>query len=463
MLYAQSMPELRGMRVCKYIRCSHEDQVRDGDTLEAQNLILDDFIEKNHLILVDTFVDEALTARKKYTKRKEFVRLLDGVQRHDFDLIIFTKLDRWFRNIGDYYKIQEILDANGVQWKAVTEHYDTSTTNGRLHVNIRLSVAQDECDRDSDRIKDVFRYKLQNRTYISGNLPRGLKLDSEKHIVIDEDWKQYVLDMFDYFEKTNSKHATLGYIKKKYDLPNLCYDTIIRGLKQKLYKGEYKGDVNFCPALIDPERFDRIQLLARRAVRNTKKNDYIFNGLLRCSECNHNLTGNCVHHKIATGQMREYKTYKCSNHYNNKSCDRKGSLREEVLEELVLAQVSDSLNNYIAQYEVGAATEQKKDPQAEASRIRKKMKKLYELFIDDLIDRDLYKSEYAQLQSELNALSSVTTVNPSKKIDTLKSVLNSDWQEFYSTCSIPEKSAFWKSFVDHIVVYKDNSVDIVFL
>ena len=143
MLYSQSIPELYGMRVCKYIRCSHEGQVADGETLEAQNAILDDFIVKNHLVLVDTFVDEALTARKKYTKRKEFVRLLDGVQRHDFDLIIFTKLDRWFRNIADYHRIQEILEANGVQWKAVTESYDTTTTNGRLHINIRLSVAQD--------------------------------------------------------------------------------------------------------------------------------------------------------------------------------------------------------------------------------------------------------------------------------------------------------------------------------
>ena len=86
MYYTQSMPELYGMRVVKYIRCSHDDQVLHGDTLEAQNEILDDFILRNHLVLVDTFVDEALTARKKFTKRKEFVRLLDGVRNHDFDL-----------------------------------------------------------------------------------------------------------------------------------------------------------------------------------------------------------------------------------------------------------------------------------------------------------------------------------------------------------------------------------------
>ena len=187
MYFNNGNPDLYGLRAVKYIRCNHDDQVLHGDTLDAQNTILDEFITMNRMQLVDTFIDEALTARKKFTKRKEFVRLLDGVKRHDFDLIIFTKLDRWFRNIGDYHRIQEILDANGVQWKAVTESYDTTTTNGRLYINIRLSVAQDECDRDSDRIKDVFEYKLRNKTYLTGKLPKGLKLDAEKHVIIDEE------------------------------------------------------------------------------------------------------------------------------------------------------------------------------------------------------------------------------------------------------------------------------------
>ena len=128
MSYFSSNPELFGKRVVKYIRCSHDDQVQHGDTLEAQDELLNEFIRVNHMILVDTFVDEALTARKKYTKRKEFVRLLDGVKAHQFEMIIFTKLDRWFRNIGDYHNIQEILEANGVQWKTITEQYDTTTT-----------------------------------------------------------------------------------------------------------------------------------------------------------------------------------------------------------------------------------------------------------------------------------------------------------------------------------------------
>lgn len=462
MFYTQTCPELYGMRVCKYIRCSHDDQVLHGDTLEAQNEILDDFILKNHLVLVDTFVDEALTARKKYTKRKEFVRLLDGVKRHDFDLIIFTKLDRWFRNIGDYHRIQEILEANGVQWKAVTESYDTTTTNGRLHINIRLSVAQDECDRDSDRIKDVFEYKLKNKTYLSGSLPRGLKLDAEKHVVIDDKWKQFALDMFDHFEATNSKRGTLLYLKEKYHLPRLCHDTIVRSLRNTLYKGEYRGIKDFCPALIEPERFDRIQVLAKRDVRNSRKRTYIFNGLLICSDCGHNMTCQTTVRKRSDGTQVEYRAYRCNQHYSMHCCTRNKSIREEAVEEYLLSHIRPALADYIADYEVDGCCTQAKNPATEAARIRSKLKKLYDLFMDDLIDREMYKQEYEQLQQELREVNAAAAA-PRKDVNALKEFLSQEWEEVYKTFNHEEKAVFWKSFVQSITVYEDGEMDIDFL
>lgn len=462
MFYSQSIPELYGMRVCKYIRCSHEGQVADGETLDAQNAILDDFILKNHLVLVDTFVDEALTARKKYTKRKEFVRLLDGVQRHDFDLIIFTKLDRWFRNIADYHRIQEILEANGVQWKAVTESYDTTTTNGRLHINIRLSVAQDECDRDSDRIKDVFAYKLQKKTYLSGSLPRGLKLDEEKHVIIDEEWKQFALDMFDHFEATNSKRGTLMYLKEKYQLPRLCHDTIVRNLRNPLYKGEYRGIKDFCPALIAPDRFDRIQLLAKRDVRNSRTRTYIFNGLLVCSECNHNLTGQTTIRKKSDGSNVEYRAYRCNQHYSMDCCTRSKSYREEYVEEYMLSHIRPALEGYVAEFEISGTAPAAKNPQAEVQRIKSKLKKLYELFMDDLIEKEMYKAEYNVLQAQLQEATAAAAA-PHRNVDDLKHILSSGWEEVYQTFNHQEKAAFWKSFVDRIIVHEDGSMDIIFL
>lgn len=460
--YFHPQPELYGLRVVKYIRCSHEGQVLHGDTLEAQDTLLNEFIETNHMVLVDTFVDEALTARKRYTKRKEFVRLLDGVRTHAFDMILFTKLDRWFRNIGDYHKIQEILDANSVQWKAITESYDTTTTNGRLHINIRLSVAQDECDRDSDRIKDVFSYKLKNKTYISGSLPRGLMLDEEKHVIIDPAWHQFALDMFDHFEATGSKRGTLLYLQEKYDM-RLCYDTVVRNLRNPLYKGMYRDDPGFCECTITPERFDRIQLLGRKNVRHRKTNrTYIFTGLLICSSCKHYLVGAATTATLAHGVKKEYRSYRCNQRYQSHSCDRARTYREQDVEDYLLGHVRPALSQYIAQYEVSSSSMQKKDPAADAAKIRRKLEKLYDLFMDDLIDKESYREKYDDLQDQLKKCQAVVPV-PRRDLSEVKSLLAQNWEEIYQAFTAAEKNTFWKSFIESILVHEDGSMDISFL
>ena len=85
-----------------YVRCSKEEQAKFGDTIEAQIEDLKAFAKLHHLKIYAIYVDEGHTARKKYNKRKEFMRMLQDVELHKFEYIIFTKLDRWFRNIADF-------------------------------------------------------------------------------------------------------------------------------------------------------------------------------------------------------------------------------------------------------------------------------------------------------------------------------------------------------------------------
>ena len=81
------------------------------------------------------------------------------------DLIIFTKLDRSFRSVRDNHAVQAILDKNNVVWRAILEDYQTETADGRLKVNIMLSVAENEADRTSERIKFVFANRVKNGEY----------------------------------------------------------------------------------------------------------------------------------------------------------------------------------------------------------------------------------------------------------------------------------------------------------
>ena len=137
------------LRTAIYVRVSTEEQKIHGLSIEAQTEALDEWAKEHGVKVVGHYNDAGISARKKHTKRPERIRLLEDVKAGRVDLIVFTKLDRWFRNIAEYYKVQEILEANNVNWKTIHEDYDTSTASGRLKINIMLSVAQDEADRTS--------------------------------------------------------------------------------------------------------------------------------------------------------------------------------------------------------------------------------------------------------------------------------------------------------------------------
>ena len=181
-------------RVAAYPRVSTEEQKRHGLSIEAQTEALQAWADQHHLKISRFYNDAGNSARKPYHKRPAMVELLADVEAGKVDLIIFTKLDRWFRNVGEYYKVQEILDAHHVAWKAIHEDYDTTTASGRLKINIMLSVAQDEADRCSERIKAVFAAKRERLEPVTGHVPFGYKIEG-KRIVKDPDLEAAV-DLF---------------------------------------------------------------------------------------------------------------------------------------------------------------------------------------------------------------------------------------------------------------------------
>ena len=136
--------------------------------------------------MVGRYADPGVSARKKAASRPGLQRMLSDVRAGKIDLIVFTKLDRWFRSVGEYYKVQEVLEQFHVDWKTTLEDYDTSTAAGRLKINIMLSVAQDEADRTSERIKVVFDAKRRRREPTTGSVPTGYRLEG-KRMVRDED------------------------------------------------------------------------------------------------------------------------------------------------------------------------------------------------------------------------------------------------------------------------------------
>ena len=98
--------------------------------------------EHNNYTIVGYYADEGISARKPMKHRHGLLRLLEDVKRDKIDMILVTKLDRWFRNIKDYNITEEILQAHNCHWKTIFENYDSSTANGQMVINIMLSVNQ---------------------------------------------------------------------------------------------------------------------------------------------------------------------------------------------------------------------------------------------------------------------------------------------------------------------------------
>ena len=164
--------EMHVLRAALVPRVSTDEQVRTGDSLQAQEDALVKYANENNMKIVGIYRDEGHSARKRVQKRPAMLELLEDVKAGKIDIILFTKIDRWFRNVEQYYSAQPILDKYNVSWKAILEHYSTATADERLKVNIMLSVAENESDRLSERVKFVFDAKLAKKE-VYFNLPLG--------------------------------------------------------------------------------------------------------------------------------------------------------------------------------------------------------------------------------------------------------------------------------------------------
>lgn len=445
-------------RVALYIRVSTEEQAMHGLSLEAQQAALEQYAHKNGYKIVGTYIDGGKTARKSLSRRVELARLLSDVERGEIDLIIFTKLDRWFRNIKDYYKVQDILETHGVNWKTIFENYDTTTANGRLHINIMLSIAQDEADRTSERIKAVFASKLERGEGTCPKLPIGYKLENSK-IVIDPERSQIAIDLFEHYYIHQSQRAAGAAMVEAHGVHLHPY-TVKRMLTNPIYIGEYRGRKGFCEPLIPEKMFVEIQeIIKERNIKITPSQyTFIFSGLLVCAECGCHMSGNAQRRKFAGGREGYYVCYRCNQHFSNGVCTHSRCAGEKKIEEFLLQNITPEINKYILNFEV--EEKRKKKPTVNKVEIRRRLERLKDLYLDDLIDKETYKKDY----EELNAKLMIVEV-PERKHDLtpLKEFLKSDFMSIYNTLDNEAKRILWRGIIKEIRITADNEMSIVFL
>lgn len=435
-------------RAGAYIRVSTAEQSTKGLSIETQIAEIEAYAKAHNMKLEEVYVDRGITARKSLERRVDFMRMMKDVESGRINHIIVLRLDRFFRNVYDYHRMMnEYLEPNKCDWSAVKEQYTTETTNGRLMINLRLSIAEQECDTDSDRIKDVLAHRASQGFAVTGAQPFGFKVEN-KRVVINEEQRAIMNDLLDYVEYSSSVGGTLVYIKNKYGI-SFCYESLCRLLKNTKLYGSFRGNDNYCEAYMTKERFENMRRLLDKNVKKKKNNyHYMFSGLVICDECGYHMGGSHYGN-------RSY--YKCGNHYGNRRCNNNGQQSEKKLEKYLLENIVDLINKH--KIAITTLENNSKPVKSNKKAIEKKLQKLNDLYVNDFIDMEKYKQEYAFLQSQIIDAPETTK----KDLSIFDQFLKDDFFIVYATLTILEKRALWRSIIKEIRVHKRQILEVIFL
>lgn len=451
------------LRAGLYERVSTEEQALKGFSIETQIDNLTEYCEKNKIKIVDHYADEGISGAKPPLKRPGLQRLLDDVQAGKIDIIIFTKLDRWFRSVKEYFKVQDILEKHKVEWKAIHEDYDTTTANGRMAITIFLAIAQNEREKTAERIKVVFEHKRKNKEACFGGKtpPMGYKKEKDSdgitRLVKDEETQQMTEEFWDILVKYNNINKAMRYMNDTYGIAK-SQKTWYRLIKSEFYCGMYNGVEDFCEPYVSKADWVKIQETARTRVRKTKSNRvYLFSSMMRCPKCGHMLCGDS-NKKVYNGVPKEYRSYRCR--FRSTTCKGAPAVTEMKVEKYLLNNLKQLLENEIASVEL-ERTKPKPKPKTNIPALKERLRRLNVTYMAGNISDDEYFRDDAEIKA-LIAKAELEAPPPERDLEGLKAVLETDFETIYIALNDEERQRFWRGLIKEIKLNGNNIVDVIF-
>lgn len=439
-------PRIR--RVGLYGRVSTDEQALKGYSIEAQVAALKEYSEKNGMKIVDIYLDEGISGAKPPLKRPALKRLLDDVEAGKIDMILFTKLDRWFRSVKEYFKVQEILEDNKVEWKTILESYDTSTANGQMAITIFLAVAQNERDRTAERIKVVLDHKRKNKEACFGGqaIPFGYAKERDENgvmrLVKDPATKKATQEFWDILIKSNNLNKAIRHMAHEYGITK-DWKSWSRMTQSDFYCGIHRGVQDYCPAYVTPEQFLKFQ--ERETVKGTPTGiPYFFRGLMRCPECGHKLCGNSDRR-----YGRINKTYRCA--IRGRGCSNHGSISEIKIEKQLLERLDEFMTNTIAEVEIDVnGHKNKSDAERRIKNLKEQLRRLNVTYMAGNKTDEEYFKEDAEIKLAISKAEKELEISRPRNVDHLKKMLETDYRTLYKTLDPDEKQEFWLDLIKEI-------------
>lgn len=457
---------LKILRAGLFERVSTEEQVKYGYSIATQKEALEEYAAKNNMKIVDHYCDEGVSGGKPYTKRPEMKRLLDDVEAGKIDIIIFTRLDRWFRNVKEYFKVQEILDDNKVEWKAIWEDYDTTTPNGRMSITIFLAIAQNEREKTAERIKDVFRRKVQNKESFFGRAacPFGYTEKKDENginrLVKDPELQDAIQDFWDIAVKYENIAKAAKYVNMTYGLTRnkkMWYEVA----HKEIYTGTYRDVEDYCPAYVNRE--DWLKLQNRNPIKQTKNNrTYLFTGLIKCPSCDTTMAASFNSRKLqTTGEMKEYKFYRCK-HKDMNLCSHRHNIFELKAEEWLVNNLEELIQGEIEKVEI-ERTKPKPKPKTNIAALQEQLRRLNVTYMAGNKTDEEYITEQNELKDAIKKAEEELPDDPADRdLTELQNILNSNFKSVYWELDQEDKRRFWRTIIKEIHVKGKEVVSVDF-
>ena len=275
-----SPPEIgRRLRCAIYTRKSSEEGLeQEFNSLDAQREACEAYIQSQRhagwTALPVMYDDGGLSGGTM--ERPALQRLLEDVRARKVNVIVVYKVDRLTRSLADFAKIVDVLDTHSASFVSVTQHFNTTTSMGRLTLNVLLSFAQFEREIAGERIRDKIAASKKKGMWMGGNVPLGYEV-VERKLVANPTEADTVRSIFGRYVELGTVSALQPELrrngilsKRRKDASGRCSGgrTITRGalyfmLRNRIYRGEivhkgtaYPGEHQ---AIIDAELWERVQ------------------------------------------------------------------------------------------------------------------------------------------------------------------------------------------------------------
>ncbi|MBF0130237.1 MAG: recombinase family protein [Alphaproteobacteria bacterium] len=323
---------VRKTRCAVYTRKSSEEGLdMEFNSLDAQREACQAYVtsqkQEGWLPVPDHYDDGGFSGGT--LDRPALRRLMADIEAGRIDVVVVYKIDRLSRSLMDFSKLVEVFDRHGVTFVSVTQSFNTTTSMGRLTLNILLSFAQFEREVIGERIRDKFAASRKKGLWMGGVPPLGYDV-AERKLVINEPEADLVRQIFTRFLKIGS--ATLlvkeltaaGHHTKSWTTRDghdrrgrpFSKNNIYKMLGNRIYLGEAVHKGTAWPgehrAIIDPATWDKVRAVLtdqaprRRAAATRATTPAPLKGLIHCGHCGRAMTPTSTRK-----QGRLYRYYTC--------------------------------------------------------------------------------------------------------------------------------------------------------